>query len=263
MSIYDAFRNFVNPGNRNSQSMDPNQNPNLNPALQNPNLNPQNPQVQNNPNPQNPQNTQNNPQPPQAPVDPFKDLWTIDPKQKGPVDLGEFNFSFDQGKVDASINGLDFTKAITPELMGKIAAGGQDAVAATLQAMNIVGQQAAKTALMASTKITESGIRTNGQRLRDNLPHLVRNESVSNVLREDNPLFNDPSTAPMMELITQQMAQKFPNATPAEILKNARSYMANFAENAVKFTGGKVITDAPPVNPNAKVLQVDWSTEPI
>lgn len=259
-SIYDTFRNIMNPGNRQSQSMDPNQNPNLNPALQNPNTLQQ---PQNNPNPQNPQVNQNNPQQDQTPSDPFKDLWTIDPKQKGPVDLGEFNFSFDQGKVDASINGLDFTKAITPELMGKISAGGPEAQAALLQAMNIVGQQAAKTALMASTKITETGIRTSGQRMRDNLPSLVRNESVSSALREDNPLFNDPSTAPMMELITQQMAQKFPNATPTEIRENARKYMANFAENAVKFTGGKVITDAPPVERGAKSTQTDWSNEPI
>lgn len=262
MSIYDAFRNMVNPGNRQSQSMQ-NVNPNIDPNTQNPNTLPQNQQQQTNQNQNNPQNNQQQQQQKETPDDPFKDLWTIDPKQKGPVDLGEFNFAFDQGKVDASINSLDFTKAITPELMAKIAGGGADAVAATLQAMNIIGQQSAKTALMASTKITESGIRTNGQRLRDNLPHLVRNESVSNVLREDNPLFNDPSTAPMMELITQQMAQKFPNATPAEILKNARSYMANFAENAVKFTGGKVITDAPPVTPSNKLLQTDWSTEPI
>lgn len=263
MSVFDIFRNAVNPGNRQSQSMS-NVNPNIDPSTQNPNTLPQNNNPQNNQQPQNnPQGNQQQQQQEQAPVDPFKDLWTIDPKQKGPVDLGEFNFQFDQSKVDASINVLDFTKAITPELMGKIAAGGPDAVAATLQAMNVIGQQAAKTALMASTKITENGIRTNGQRLKDNLPHLVRNESVSNVLREDNPLFNDPSTAPMMELITQQMAQKFPNATPAEILKNARAYMANFAENAVKFTGGKVITDAPTPNPSAKILQTDWSAEPI
>jgi hypothetical protein len=261
MSIYDSFRTMFNPGNRNSQSLDPNQNPNLNPALQNPNTLPQN-QQQNSQQTQNPQNNQQQQQQDQTPVDPFKDLWTIDPKQKGPVDLGEFNFSFDQNKVDASINGLDFTKAITPELMGKIAAGGADAQAALLQAMNIVGQQAAKTALMASTRITESGIRTNGQRIRDNLPHLVRNEAVSSTLREDNPLFNDPSTAPMMELITQQMTQKFPNATPAEIRANARVYMANFAKNAAEFTG-KQISDAPPVDRNAKSTQTDWSNEPI
>lgn len=259
MSVFDIFRNAVNLGNKQSQGLDPNQNPNLNPN------------VSANPNPGNPNPANPNPQPnvvndnaKEPPVDPFKDLWTIDPKQKGPVDLAEFSFQFDPKKVDASVGALDFTKAITPEILAKIQAGGPEAISATLQAMNIVGQQAAKTALIGAAQVTENGIRTNGQRLKDNLPSLVRNESVSNAMREDNPLFNDPSTAPMMELVTQQLAQKFPSSSPAEIRESAKQYMLNLATSAAKFGGNKVITDAPnPAANNPRGHQTDWSAEPI
>jgi hypothetical protein len=195
--------------------------------------------------------------------DPYAELWNIDPKTNPqPADLAEFSFNMDPVKVNQQIGAMDFTKAITPEILQKIAAGGADAVTAMITAMNTVGQEAVKAALTTSVKVTETGIRNTGQRMKDQLPGLVRNETVSGVLREDNPLFNDPSTAPMMELVTQQMAMKFPQASPQEIKKHAMSYMANFATNAAKFTG-KLISDAPAPNPQgARTVQVDWSTEP-
>lgn len=192
----------------------------------------------------------------------YSKLWEPNKDNNGPADLGAFSFNMDPAKIDQTIGQLDFTKAVTPEMVAKIAAGGTEAVSAMLAAMNLVGQQSMKAALTASVKVTETGIQTSGQRLKDNLPGLVRNEAVSGALREDNPLFNDPSTAPMMEVLTQQMAQKFPQASPQEVREHAKRYMLNFAGQAAKFTGKQVV-DMPTVPAGQKQVQMDWSQEPI
>lgn len=265
MSIFDLFRGGANPNAVQKQAG--NQDP-MNP--QNPNLQNQNPQMQQplqQPNQQsanqNPQVPAANPANPQSPAVEFQDLWTIDPKQKGPADLGDFSFQFDPAKVEQQVAGLDFTRNLSPDLLAKINAGGPEAMSALLAAMNVVGQQAMKTSLLASTRITETGIKNSGQRIKDNLPGLVRNESVSNALREDNPLFNDPATAPIMEAITQQFTQKFPNATPQEIREQAKKYMVNFAGTAAKFGGKQVVDQQVQQNSGSGApVQTDWSSEP-
>lgn len=212
-------------------------------------------------NPANPQPAVVEPVKEPSPGEAFKDLWTIDPKQKGPADLADFSFNFDPAKVNATVAGLDFTKAITPEILAKINAGGPEAMTAMLAAMNTVGQEAMKASLTTSVRVTETGLRNTGQRMKDSLPDLVRSQTVSSVLREDNPLFSDPSTAPIMELAVNQMAQKFPNATPNEIREHAKKYVVNFVQQGAKFAGVDMNPQQTAVNKQV-AAQHDWSQEP-
>lgn len=239
---------------------------------------PQLQQVPGNPNqPQNPnlapqQNVQQNQQQQQqnvqqvkepSPEEAFKDLWTIDPKttpQATP--LGEFTYNIDPAKVQKNVSGLDFTKTITPELIAKIKAGGDDSVSAVLTAMNTVGQQVMANSMIASAKITETGLRTNGQRVEEALPRMIHQQTVSNALREDNPLFTDPSTAPVFAAIEQQFALKFPQATPQEIRAQSKEYMTNFIAKGAEFTGLTVSRAPANASSQGKSAQTDWSSEP-
>lgn len=261
MSIFDMFRQGTQQGNRPSPSLENGQNPQN--FGQPPQGNQGNPPPQNNDQNPNPQSPQNNQQQKETPDDPFKEFWTIGKDQKQPQDLADFQFNFDPAKVDQQVQSFDFTKAITPDILEKIQKGGPESVSALLTAMNVVGQQAAKAALLTSTKVTESGIKSFGQRSKEVLPELVRNHTVSNALREDNPLYTDPATAPVVAAIEAEFTKRFPTATAQEIRDHAKKYFERFASKAAEFSG-KTITDTPDpktVGSNP-LVQTDWSTEP-
>lgn len=199
-----------------------------------------------------------------SPEETFKDFWQIDPKKDTvPQDLSQFNFNFDAKKVDETVRTMDFTRGVSADLVKKVAAGGEEAVTAMLAMMNNVGQQVMRNAVIASAKVTESGLQSSGQRLSAELPGLVRSQTVSNALRGDNPLFSDPTTAPVLAAFEQQASIKFPNATPDEIRAHARTYMAHFAKKAAEFTGMEVTPAKPAPTAKQSATQFDWTDEPI
>jgi hypothetical protein len=241
---------------------------NQNGQPQNPNLQQQQQQQSAQLNPQggqgNPQNTQEQAPKEQSPEELFKDFWNIDPKKDTvPQDLGQFDFNFDPKKVTETVGTMNFTNGISPELAKKVSAGGEEAVSAMIAMMNSVGQQVMRNAVIASAKVTESGLRSSGQRIASELPGMVRSHTVSNALREDNPLFADPSVAPVLAAFEQQAAIKFPNATPQEIREYTRQYMGNFAKKAASFAGLEVNQQTKKPTIEKTGIQFDWENEPI
>lgn len=233
--IMDMFRGMMG-GQPGQQPV----NPNLNPNAQNPNAQPpaQRLDAQQTPanvgaDPANPNFGQPAEPADKSPLEGFKDLWTIDPKNAGTTpSLGDFAFNVDQGKINQAVKNIDFTKVITPEIMGKIKEGGNDAMAAMLTAMNAMAQESVKNSILVSAGIVEGGIKSSGANTEKLLPSLVRKSNISNALREDNPLFSNPATAPMLTMLEGQLTRKFPNATPAEIAEHARKYLVEFTEAA-------------------------------
>ena len=198
---------------------------------------------------------------PASPMGEWAELWTMEQPKPGEADPNApFRFNVDPAKVQQQVGRIDFTKSITPELLAKINAGGPEATAALLTAMNTIGQQVMVQSSLVNTKILESGLDASSTRMESKLPGLVRNQSISNALREDNPLFTNPATAPMLEAISSQMAAKFPNATPAEIRENAKKYLIGFAQEAQSVY--KVEPNGTPQNNKANMSEYDWSQEP-
>lgn len=232
MQIMDMFRSMVG-----AQPAAMPANPNQNPAAQ---VNQQQQAVQL-PNQQTPANAgadpanpgfgQPDPKQEKSPLEDFSKLWTIDPKTDGAADprLGDFAFSVDQAAIKKATQGIDFTKAITPEILAKVQAGGEGAMAAMLSAMNTMAQEAVRNSVLVSAGIVEGGIKSSGANTEKLLPSLVRRSNISNALREDNPLFSNPATAPMLSMLEGQLTRKFPNATPAEVTEHARKYLVEFA----------------------------------
>jgi hypothetical protein len=180
----------------------------------------------------------------ESPLGDFKDFWQT-PKDQQQVDIADFQFNFDANKVNQAVSKVDFTKSVKPEQIQAIAKGGEEAVTALLQVVNSVGQQAMQGAIIAGAKVTETGLKTSNSRIASELPNMVRKNAVSNALREDNPLFQNPAIAPMMAAIEDQFASKFPDATPQELKEKSQKYMLGFAQEIAKATGGEF-------NPNAE-----------
>lgn len=215
------------------------------------------------------QQQQNNPHVPNpvaekvvSPLDGYEQLWTIEPPKQGEEDLNSpFRFNVDPAKIQQQANRMDFTKAITPELMTKINAGGSEAMSALIAAMNIVGQTVMAQSSQVNAKILEAGLDASSTRMTKKLPGLVKSQAISEALREDNPLFQNPAVTPLLDAVQEQMQRKFPNATAAEIKAHAQKYLVGFAAEANK--AFKVDTTPANARVSPSFDEYDWSQEPV
>lgn len=160
---------------------------------------------------------------PASPLDPFSKVWEtapVDPNAPNPSMFG----NLDPKKLLDSARTVDFSKAITPEMMTAIKAGGENGIAATIAAMNQVAQQTYAQSAMATTKIVEQAMAKQSESFNAMLPSLVRKLSVNESLRTENPLLSNPAIQPLVGALTEQLNRKNPNASAGEIQQQVVDY---------------------------------------
>lgn len=166
---------------------------------------------------------------PNAGLDSFVDLW-----KNAPVDP---NAPVDDGTVFGKVNGddlrkaasnMDFTKSVPVELQARIAAGGEDGVKASMEAMAHVSRETYAQASFATTKLIEQAIAKNNAKLESKLPSALRNHNTESLIKE-NPVLSHPAAAPMVAGLVSQFQTKYPDASPAEIKAHAEAYFTQFA----------------------------------
>lgn len=193
-----------------------------------------------------------------SPLGDFDKLWEPVKPAEGAISDEPIRFNIDANKVQQSARNIDFTKTITPALLEKINAGGEGAMAAVVQAMNEMGQTIFAQSMMAGTKVLETGLESSHQRISRTLPDTIKKQAVSSALRENNPLFSNPATAPMLQALETQLQAKFPTASAAEITEHARKYLVNFANEASKLDPTTQVQTK-----FAAGREEDWSNVPI
>lgn len=183
-----------------------------------------------------------------SPLDQFKDLWQPTPNANS---TEAFSFNSDPTKLMDAAKSVDFTKVLTPDLQKRVQAGGLDGQNAMIEAMNSVAQMTFAQSSHASAKIVESAVASVEKRFQDMLPSLIKQHTVSDSLRTNNPLMNNPAMAPMVQALQTQFTQKYPQATVTEIQAFVNDYLNGAAD---------MIADGrpKPVVP-AKRGEQDWS----
>lgn len=193
------------------------------------------------------------PQVPETPADPldaYKDLWNTDPNSAAQSAPESYMPELSQETLAKTMGGVDFTKHISPDLMATINAGGEEATAAMLQAINTVAQQSMMQATLVASKLSNQGISKAASKFQETLPEFLRSQQANTYARDTNPLFNNPAVKPVMEATQAQILQKFPNATPAEVTKMTQDYILAMGQ-----------AFAPKPEPAAPAAgDVDWST---
>lgn len=167
----------------------------------------------------------------ESPLANFAELWKPTESKSDPQD-NSFLGPVDPAKVMEAAKRTDFTKVVTPEQMQKIAAGGQEAVTAMMEAMNSVTQAAFAQSAMTSAKLVEQALSKAESKFTSDLPQHFKKMSVSENLRNENPIFNNPAVSPIISALEFQLTQKYPNASSSEITKMAKEYISDFG-NAV------------------------------
>lgn len=169
--------------------------------------------------------------PPASPMDSWKDLWNPVPASKG-VDttLPQHMFAgTDPAKMLESARKVSFADQIPQEVLAKITAGGPDAAAAFMAALNDVGQRSYAQSSFATTKIVEAALAKFQEGMDNRLPSAIKKHQVSDTIRQSNPALQHPAAAPILAALQEQFTVKYPNATVDELRDMAGKYLTNFA----------------------------------
>lgn len=183
-----------------------------------------------------------------SPLADYAKLWENDPNAKKET---PFSFNSDPAKLLETAKGVDFTKTVSPEVMARIAAGGSDGQKAMMEAVNNASQLAFAQSAHASAKITESALQAQETRFKEMLPALIKQHSVADSFRQDNPLMSDPAMAPMVDALQQQFTKQYPNATAGDINRHVNTYLDGAAS---KIQASR----APAVQAKAGRAEQDW-----
>ena len=163
----------------------------------------------------------------ESPLDKFGTLWEpvkTDPNApKGPEPVTA-------EQIMAAAGQVDFTKVLSQEDLAKIAAGGNDAITALSSVLNKTMQTSYGHSALAATKLVEKAVSQAEERFAAKLPTIINQQSSKNALLSDNPAFKNPAVSPIVDLIHNQLTEKFPNATPTEITAMAKEMMAGAAQ---------------------------------
>ena len=168
--------------------------------------------------PSNPTGAPQTPEDPLSGLKPFADIWApvkVDPNNPDPNPYPFANL--DPAKVMESASKLDFSKAVTPELMAQVAAGGQEAVAALASIVNNLGRNVSGQQIIATNKMLETALEAQRKAFEAQIPSLVRQHAVKDALATQHPAMSDPALEPMVAALRTQYINKNPTATAAQI----------------------------------------------
>jgi len=196
--------------------------------------------------------TPENPSAPE-PLAEFKDLWA--PTENPAVPNASLFSGIDPNKIMEAAKGTDFTKLITQESLQAIGQGGDAAMAAFSQSLNQVAQGVYAQSAMATTKIVEAALAKQRESLVSELPGLYKKHAVSDALRSDNPVFNNPAVQPIIAALEAQLSLKYPQATTS-----VRTQAQKYVEALGGALNPTTANQPNPATTQAKANEPDWST---
>lgn len=184
--------------------------------------------------------------PPVTPLDKHVKLWETPAVDPNAVNQ---NQPIDPQKLMEAASKVDFSRILTPENLAKVAKGGDEAVAALADLLNQTAQSSYGQSVVAANKMVELAVAKETQKLSENLPKRIRNETVQNSLISANPALSNPVVAPVVEAIRNQLTQQHPNATAQELTEMAQEILAGTAA---------LFNPAKPQETKADPNETDW-----
>lgn len=167
----------------------------------------------------------------QSPLDKFAEIWQT-PANGGNVapNFASDAIAFDQNQMQAirqKVSSINFMASAKPETVQAALTGNVEAFSSVI---NSAVQQALLQSMQLSGAMVNQGLRTRAQELMDHFPEVVRQQLASQQLRQDNPLFSNPATKPILESLEAALVRNQPNLTPQQVSQVAQTYLQDFAK---------------------------------
>jgi len=164
---------------------------------------------------------------PAAQPDPFETLWQNDDKQGSQQGI---NFNLDPAQLAEIAGKIDYSQAVTPEIRQRLAMGGEDAVAATMEALNAVNRMSYQQNAVATTKLIEAAVKSTEASMDEKIQRTIKSMGLAENVTATNPALSNPAFAPIVKAAQQQIIAKFPNASQADLNKMLNQYLEKAGE---------------------------------
>lgn len=159
--------------------------------------------------------------------DPFETLWQND---DAGGQQGGINFNLDPAQLAEIAGKIDYSQAVTPEIRQRLAMGGDDAVSATMEALNAVNRMSYQQNAVATTKLIEAAVKSTEASMDAKIAKTIKSMGLAENVSASNPMLSNPAFAPIVKAAQQQIITKFPNASQAELNTMLNQYLAKAGE---------------------------------
>lgn len=187
----------------------------------------------------------------QSPLAEYKELWQtapIDPNAPEPVDP----LAIDANTLQEHVAKINFAESITPEVLAKVAAGGEDATGAFVEALNAVARNVLTQSTLVGNKLAQRASDHSTQTVQDSVANLIKQTQLTQNLSQANPVFDHPAVKPVIDSVKDQLMVKHPQATPAELTTMAQNFALAMA--------GAINPQAPALQDQQTADSSDFST---
>lgn len=192
---------------------------------------------------------------PKSPLDNFADLWETKPNSDTDV-TEDTPQTLDSDKLNTAVGNIDFaSKHLTPEVASAMAAGGDDAVKAFASVINSVARETFASALQASDQITNTRLGNAKAGLTGTVNELIRKQSAKAALTDANSGFKHAAVAPILDTLKDQLAAKYPDASPTELATMSQDYLKSVASLV---SNGDTSANATDQNTGDQPATTDW-----
>lgn len=172
-----------------------------------------------------------------SPLDGFAALWQTNGNGVTAPDFNADAITFKPEQMQAiatKISSINFLQGVAPE---KITA----ALSGNAEAFQQVINSAVSTAFLQSMQLNgamvNTGLKQRSTALLEHIPELVRRSLTENRIVADNPLFNDPSVAPMLSMVKDTLIRNHPNLTAQQASEAAKLYLEGMAKAILAANG--------------------------
>ena len=170
----------------------------------------------------------------QSPLDSFAEIWqTPTNVQNQAPNITADAIAFDANQMQAirqKVGAMNFLAGAKPETIQAALTGNVEAFGSVI---NGAVQQALLQSMQLSGAMVNQGLRGLSQELMSHFPEIVRQQLASQQLRQDNPLFSNPATKPVLEALESALVRNQPGLTPQQVSQVAQSYLQEFAKNLI------------------------------
>lgn len=211
-----------------------------------------------NPNPQVGEQNESTGKKDESPLDSFKDLWNNTDTKKDDSEKPILS-SIDPKQVIDAAGKVNFANVLNKDDLALVSQGGEEAVKAMARSLNAVAQAVYAQNTVSQAQIVQQAIDQLETKIGKTLPESIRRNMIDTAIAEENPAYSHPAAQPMVKLITEQMATKYPNATPAELAKMAKDYFNNSFEAITGTKPGS--NNQQQTNQSKEQVDVDWFAE--
>ena len=168
--------------------------------------------------------------PDNSPMAEHSTLWDANPIDPNAAPDPNAPQSLNPADVQKAVASADFTSSIPAEHLAAIAAGGEEAQQALLKILNHNSQQVLAQSTLVNDKVTSAAIDRAIKAAQAKIPEMLRQQAITDHMKNTNPLFSNPAIRPVVEATRTQLAQKFPNASAAEIIAKTQEFITAMGE---------------------------------